>query len=956
MKRVYVDFESRSEADIYEVGAWNYACHPSTEILCLAYAIDNGPVVVLRMGKQLSEGLHVLNALVREGAEFHAHNAFFERCIWFHKLNPYYGASPIAIKQWRCTAAKAMANALPKSLENVAKALGCKHQKDMSGHKVMMQLARSKGPIPQDKLERLCEYCAIDVETEREIDQRLPDLDEKEQKVWFLDQYINDNGVCVDLDAVHKAVEIIESETGVLTEELQLLTNGEVNAGTQRDAIKSFLEKKGLNLPNLQKKTISDALAGDQNKLNRRILELRQKLSLTSNAKYNTLLTATSNEGRIRDMLVYHGASTGRWAGKLVQVQNLPKPPDLSVDYTVAISVLKTDKGAFRMLYDDVLGTLSGCIRGMFVPSPSCDMFTTDFSAIEARVVLWLAGETKGLSLFHDQDNDPSKPDIYVYMARQIYGNDKLTKKDKAARQLGKQATLGCGFGMGHVKFKATCETYGIIIDEALAQRAVNGYRQTFPKVKAFWYDMETAAKRCVLTGKTQQVGHILWFMDGEFLRMKLPRGRNLAYHRPKVMEDQLSFMGTNPVTKRYVPESTWGGSLVENCLTRDTKVLTISGVKDIINIQQGDKVWDGENWVTTGGIVKRGIKETGELRGIRCTPDHLIRVGNLWKKAIDLDEGCWQDALSPGLSSVASACLKAEPVMTADLYVDVLANVFCLSKLGTLSEGKALAPDVHTIWQVLNGRNTLALCQKIRSISGATDIPGWSRDAIIGCVQRTLITAVGVFKSIRYGLKIGKRFLNTLKHCPDGIIQPSTWTALITTAITSPETCVSVADHVTRETDERLLIWFITTDRSRIWTSGSVFAQVGKATTRWLGTYLKVKQQNRLWHTTGKQEEVYDLLNCGPNNCFTILSAEGPIVVHNCTQAVARDIMVEAMMQMVVSGSNILFTVHDELVTEAPEGTVSVEDILKIVRTVPSWAAGCPINAECEKVTRYKK
>lgn len=638
-KRVYLDFESRSELDIWETGAWNYSCHSSTEILCLAYAIDNGPVTVLRMGKQMSEGVRVLNALVREGAEFHAHSAFFERSIWLNKLIPYYGAVPIGIKQWRCTAAKSLANALPKALENVAKALGCKHQKDMAGHKVMMMLARSKGPVPQDKLERLCEYCVIDVETEREIDQKLPDLDEKEQKIWFLDQYMNDMGVCVDLDAVHKAVEIIESETGILTEELQLLTNGEVNAGTQRDAIKSFLEKKGLNLPDLKKKTIIDALGNDQTGLTRRILELRQKLSLTSNAKYTSLINATSPDGRIRDLQVYHGASTGRWAGKLVQVQNLPKPPDLSVDYTVAIDVLKTDKAAFRMLYDDVLGTLSGCIRGMFVPSPSCDMFTTDFSAIEARVVLWLAGEEKGLELFRVQDTDPSKPDIYVYMARQIYGNESITKKNKPQRQLGKQATLGCGFGMGPVKFKATCETYGIIIDDSLAQRAVNGYRQTFPKVKAFWYDMETAAKRCVLTGKTQQVGHILWFMDGEFLRMKLPRGRNLAYHRPRVMEDQLSFMGTNPVTKRYVPETTWGGTLVENA-----------------------------------------------------------------------------------------------------------------------------------------------------------------------------------------------------------------------------------------------------------------------------------------------------------------------------TQAVARDIMVEAMMQMVVSGSNILFTVHDELVTEAPKDQVSVEDILKIVRTVPSWAAGCPINAECEKVTRYKK
>jgi len=564
--KIYIDFESRSQADIWATGAWAYAEHPSTEILCLCVAIDDGPVHTLTRAT-MAKGVLKLNAFIEQGAEFHAHNAYFERCIWKQKITPIYGVLPIPIKQWRCTAAKAAANALPRSLENVCNALNTKNKKDKSGNTVMRSVCRSTGVIDQDKLERLYKYCAQDVEAERDVDNAIPDLSEKEQRVWFLDQYVNDTGVNVDIEAVKAAAVIIEQETGMLTEELNTLTGGAINKGTQTKAIRSYLERQGCDLPNLQKNTVINTIKNSKNsKENLRVLELRQQLSLTSNAKYKSILSTLSIDGRVRDIMVYHGASTGRWTGKLVQLQNLPRPTDHTVDYSTAIALAKQGRESLGCIYDNLLSVLSGCIRGMFIPTVGYEMFISDFAAIEARVVMWLADAKDGLEIFHQQDKDPTMPDIYVMMAREIYGKSNLTKKDKQERQLGKQAVLACGFGMGIEKFKATCKNYHIVVSDQMAERAVFTYRKKFKMVVQFWYALEKAAKRCIKTKIPQKVGKIRWFMEGDFLRMGLPSGRTLAYHFPKVnAADEISFMAVNGTTKKYNVERTWGGTLVEN-------------------------------------------------------------------------------------------------------------------------------------------------------------------------------------------------------------------------------------------------------------------------------------------------------------------------------------------------------------------------------------------------------
>jgi DNA polymerase len=442
----------------------------------------------------------------------------------------------------------------------------------------MKALAWSTGTINPVEYQRLCQYCCDDVLTERDVDLKLPDLPEKEQKIWSLDQYINDTGVMVDMDATAKAAEAVTKETGILTEELTLLTGGEIEAGTQRDAIKKWLEKRGCEMKDMTKASVKEALTKTSG-VELRVLQLRKALSQSSNAKYAALLGFTSPDGRIRDTLVYHGASTGRWSGKAVQLHNLPKPKFDHFDNTVPINILKAGgHAALSQMYEyETLEVLSSCIRGMFVPTPGYEMFVTDFAAIEARLVMWLAGEQVGVDMFTAQDKDPNIPDIYVMMARQIYKNNTITKKNKTERQLGKQAILASGYGMGQPRFITTCESYGIPCTEELAAKAVQGYRSMFRRVVQFWYDTETEAKKAVLTpGKSFQVGKVLWYLDGEFLRCKLPSGRTLAYHYPTVENGELKFWAVNSVTKKYWQEHTWGGTLVENCtsaIARDIMV-----------------------------------------------------------------------------------------------------------------------------------------------------------------------------------------------------------------------------------------------------------------------------------------------------------------------------------------------------------------------------------------------
>lgn len=951
MRKVHLDFESRSKADIWSCGAYVYASHSSTEIMCVAYAVDDGPVKIIRRHDilmcALIDPFEELRALAFDKETlFYAHNALFEQLIWEHKLNRDLNQLPLLpVSRWRCTAAKALAHGLPKALQDVAVALGTRQQKDREGKAVMLKVCKPKSDGTWEEspelISRLEDYCAQDVETEREIDHRLPELEPFEQQVWFEDQVINRRGIAVDKEALDKSLVLISEETVLLKKEIVKLTGGKLEGVSRRAAVLDYFARKGVKLPDFTKATVEKALRSGQIPQDlAQVLRIRQQLGLTSTAKYEALREALCEDSRLRDTLVYHSASTGRWGGKLVQLQNLPR--GVIKDTGTAVETIKTfDIDIIRMLYGDVMGTLSSCIRGMFVAGPGNELVISDYAAIEARVAMWFSGQADAVKMFVDG------VDIYVEMAKRIGSG--------ADRRLGKQTVLGCGYGMGHKKFAATCATYGIVISEELAKKAVDAYRNSFRNVVNMWYAQERAMRAAISTGAPVTCGRVRWAWGRgkEFLYCYLPSGRALAYHKAEMKNDRITYMTTNSTTKKYQREETYGGKIFENCLTSDTLVITMEGVRQIIDVKKGDQVWDGKNWVATDGVVKRGTKETGELAGIRLTADHKILVGNSWKSAINVDENSWQDALKSGRSLMACGLSQIPSGTLPELLVGVLVAQSLVSVIGRY------IGDMHAV-----GTAAIKTAEQNGEVSfhhtscpyGRTAIQEWCLDAMTCATRRTKTMAAGVLRYIQNGARIAYHFLNTLKLSKGGRTPLSIWTEPIILRGTSPAISDSSHGRETAVTDGTQLGCYFEAKSGPTWTSGKHIARVGKVITLLIGTLNRARHPKKLWRTTGKQEEVFDLLNCGPDNRFTVLSKDGPIIVHNCIQAIARDIMAAAMIRAEKAGFPIVLTVHDELVAEVPERAGNLERFNKVITETPAWAEGCPISAGGLTGKRYRK
>lgn len=579
---IHLDFESRSEVDIWECGAWAYSTHPSTEILCLAYKIDGDLIKILTredflMSPNLGLPADDLIQAIQEGQLMSAYNAFFEQSIWANIMVKQFGFPRAPIKQWRCVMAKALARALPRSLLECGKALNADPIKDEKGKRIMLKLCKpnSKGGWNEDEedLQKLYEYCSNDVEAECAVDALLPDLIPSEQTIWFLDQLINSRGIYVDQTAIKKALEYIEIFSQDLNATVWEASGGDLDSVTRRMAVLGWCQGHGVNIESYTKSEVGRVLQGDLPANVRTILEAKLQLGKTSVQKYQAMDNSADEEGRIRDLLIYHGASTGRWAGKLIQLHNLPKGTVENIDQ--AVGFLKTEElNDFKCFYPDVMGTLSSCIRGMIISAPGQDLLVADYSAIEARAVLWLAGDEFGLNQFKEYDLGKGE-EPYVIMSRLIYNQNTITKTE---RQLGKAAVLGCGFGMGPDKFLATCLSWGINIDESIAKRAVETYRSTYRSVQRSWYNQENAAIACVSQQKSVHCGRVTWELDGDFLLARLPSGRALAYNTPTIdyvdtpwgeRKLALHFMGLKKMqgqtTTKWERQHTYGGKLVEN-------------------------------------------------------------------------------------------------------------------------------------------------------------------------------------------------------------------------------------------------------------------------------------------------------------------------------------------------------------------------------------------------------
>ena len=559
---VSVDFETKSAVDLRKTGVYKYAADPSTDIWCMAYKAPwSDDVLVWQPGDEVDA---YLEDWIMAGGLLSAWNANFERTIWNEIMVGRYQWPDTRINQWRCTMAQASAMGLPRALGQAAAVLGVEEQKDKTGAALMLRMARPRkvnadGSYTwwntKDKVEQLIQYCRQDVRTELSVAEVLNEMPDSERRLYQLDQRINDRGVALDVDLVHRVKALAGNASIEIDAEIQRLTKGQVKAATNGMDLVAWLNSHGIATKSVDKQTVARLLTSDKlHPVIREVLTLRQNGAKSSTAKYDAMLHAVNEDGRMRGLLVYHGAATGRWSGKLVQPQNFPRPQKKQDELDEIIAKLKADgdvseHGAGTVLASDLL-------RSMLVAKDGHRLMFADYSAIEARVLAWIAGQHDLVETFRNGG------DVYKEMASAIYNVDVENVTD-GQRQVGKMAILGCGYGMGGKRFAEQCASMGIKVDEDEAKRIVSVYREKNNRIAQYWRDVEQDFVDMVKDAG--RVGSV---------RLPLPSGRLLTYHSPRIiqretpwgaMRDTAQVDTLNSVTRQWVSQIIWGGLLTEN-------------------------------------------------------------------------------------------------------------------------------------------------------------------------------------------------------------------------------------------------------------------------------------------------------------------------------------------------------------------------------------------------------
>jgi DNA polymerase len=576
-KNLHIDIETYSETDLRACGVYKYVEDPAFEILMLAYAYDDEPVEVLdlKQGDEIPEQL--LKALVDPAIVKIAHNANFERTCLTKALDFYMDPA-----QWYCTAVRASTLGLPRSLAAVGKALGLPEetQKEKQGKALIRYFSvpvtptRTNGGrtrnLPEhapEKWQLYLDYCKQDVVAEREVGKRMesyPAISAVEQALWNLDQKIVDGGVLINEKMVLNILDYNAKRQASLEQRAKEITKLD-NPGSVSQ-IKAWLKDAyGMEVESLNKKFLKELLQDkDTPKGLLEFIRIRQELSKTSLSKYDAMARAMCEDNRIRGMLMFYGASrTGRWAGRIVQLQNLPQNKNDNLDLAREL-VLNYDFEMLELLFKNPTDMLSQMIRTAIIADPEQTFIVADYSAIEARVIAWMADETWRLDVFKTHGK------IYEASAAQMFGIpiEQITK-DSPYRAKGKVAELALGY-QGAVGALKAMGGEAMGLSEKEMRSIVDSWRNANPKIVKLWYNVEEQAKKAIQNPGSVIEGPkgIRYKMIKDILFIKLPSGRNLAYPGAKVnTSDQIIYMGEDSTTHKWGQVETYGGKLVENLI-----------------------------------------------------------------------------------------------------------------------------------------------------------------------------------------------------------------------------------------------------------------------------------------------------------------------------------------------------------------------------------------------------
>ena len=950
MKNINCDLETFSSVKLSKSGVYKYASSPDFEILLFGYSVDGGPVQVVDFtaGEQLPA--EVLSALTDPAVTKWAFNAQFERVCLSRWLGMPVGEY-LEPDSWRCTMVWAATLGLPLSLEGVGAVLGLEKQKLKEGKDLIRYFCtptkdrdgNSYRHYPEDtpeKWERFKAYNLRDVETEMSIQQKLSRFPVPEN-IWdeyHLDQEINDRGIGVDMGLVRQAIGMDARSQSELTAQMRRLTDLENPNSVQQ--MKQWLADHGLEMDSLGKKEVAALLKTAPAPLSE-VLLLRQQLAKSSVKKYTAMETAVCPDGRARGMFQFYGANrTGRWAGRIIQLQNLPQNhlPNLAEARSV---VRFGDFEAVEMLYEDVPDTLSQLIRTAFVPQDGRKFIVSDFSAIEARVIAWFAGEQWRQEVFAQGS------DIYCASASQMF-HVPVEKHGRNAhlRQKGKIAELALGYGgsVGALKSMGALEM-GVSEDEL--KPLVDAWRTSNPRIVQFWWDVDREVKRCVKERCATETHGLRFTYESGFLFITLPSGRRLAYVKPKIGENRfggesVTYEGVGG-TKKWERLESYGPKFVENCIAEGTLVIAQRGFVPIEEITDADILWDGCEWCRHDGLIAKGQQTVVKANGIYLTPEHQILTEKGWMECAKSSGLSWAAfSLPDGFVSCGEHKTGQSPVAVP---------VRLRGTEGHPNQESHLKKESRQVVRLYAGATDFRGAETTRHEPPSriwcvafheAEMPGpesscipqlrWPGDHCLQGVGRELR---GVLAG--YGTDLPAR---------TGFGQDQQQRGLSARELSVDHSKNQHAEQADKSCDRYAIRQDDGIHSGRIdghWRDNAPIPSGSRLADR-----ISV-------HETGFQKPVYDIRNCGPRHRFAVWDGEsGKVrVVSNCVQATARDILMYAMQTL--RNCSIVAHVHDELIIEC-DRKVSLIAVCEQMGRTPPWAKDLLLRADGYECDFYKK
>lgn len=992
MYLIYADTETFSPQDLSRVGAARYA--EDAQIILWSYAENDAPAKVWDRvsSPQMPADLKRMweRLFADPDARVVMHNGMnFDRQVFASN-----GFGEIPAEKIIDTMVLAYEHALPGSLEQLCEAfrLDADHAKDKDGKRLIQifckplpvnyKLTRATPQTHPAEWERFKNYARLDIEAMRAIYKKLPkwNATAQERRLQALDAVINSRGMCIDLELAKGAVETAARHRTHLAARTRELTGGAVSAATQRDALLEYLRAEwGLDLVSATRAEVEKRIAepGIPEPV-KDLLRVRIASTKISVQKFQSVLNAACEDGRLRGCLQFRGASrTGRFSGRIFQPQNLARPTMRNDEIEFAIEATKG--GLLDTFYEDPMPVLSNLLRGLIIAPKGKKLVVADYSNVEGRVLAWLAGEEWKLKAFRDFDAGVGH-DLYKLTYARAF-NVKPETVTKAQRQMGKVLELGMGYGGGAGAFRTFALAYGIDLHDmadavkssispsiwaeacewypkALLGGFTEGmgkevflacdsvkraWRKANAQIVQFWYDMDAGVRQAVIEGGPVRVGrHITVDKKGNYLRVRLPSGRYLVYPSPRIDDDGISYFGVAQVSRKWARIRSWGGKY---CIAKGTPVLTQEGWRPIEAITAADKVWDGVAWVQQSGVVCNGQKFCIKAYGVWMTPDHKVLTTEGWKDAKDhsrfnrvpcrLPDSvalCWDGRKESAVGDPLH--LRAAQSSSGDgTYEDGKTRDYRILRMQTGGDHRAEESNtrheqtprfrgVVLDETALRGSQAPGI-QKLRR-PGDNSLPG------VGALFQGVLGGHGGY--LEKG--VGPRPYQQRRGVQPGELSVGNTKSELQQSPANKEGRWKAANAV------------VSRNRNRV---NHAVLPLGARCSE--GTAVC---------QAGRVETVYDLTNCGPRNRFVVLGEEGPVIVHNCenvTQAAACDLLCEALLNLEAEGYQTVLTVHDEAICEVPDtAAFSAERMEKIMCRLPKWAAGLPLAAAGFESLRYRK